>query len=376
MTETYTPPEPESMIKVSLLTGFLGSGKTTLLNALVKRPDMGETAVLINEFGEIGLDHQLIEKVDEDTILLSSGCLCCTVRDDLSRALHELFLKRVKGDVPPFERVLIETTGLADPAPVIHTLMTDRVIVNRYTLDAIVTTVDAVNGDLQLDQYPESVKQAAVADRVLITKCDLAKPDAVAALERGLRNLNPGAPIFRVEHGRIEPEKLFDAGLYNPKTKSIDVQRWLRDEEILAHEEGHESHGDGHGHHHQHDHDSADARGQDPHDVNRHDARIRAYCVTQDEPLDWQAFVAWIRTLIALHGDDLLRVKGVVNIAGQDGPIAVHGVQHLFHDPVYLPEWPDADRRSRIVFIARDLERAEVEKRLEELKKAVAAKKG
>jgi G3E family GTPase len=208
MTETYTPPEPEAMIKVSLLTGFLGSGKTTLLNQLVKHPGMGETAVLINEFGEIGLDHQLIEKVDEDTILLSSGCLCCTVRDDLSRALHELFLKRVQGQVPPFERVLIETTGLADPAPVIHTLMTDRVIVNRYTLDSIVTTVDAVNGDLQLDQYPESVKQAAVADRVLITKCDLAKPDDVAKLESGLRGLNPGAPIFRVEKGHIDPDKL------------------------------------------------------------------------------------------------------------------------------------------------------------------------
>jgi G3E family GTPase len=373
MTETFTPPEPEAVIKVSLLTGFLGSGKTTLLNALVKRPDMGETAVLVNEFGEIGIDHELIEKVDEESILLSSGCLCCTVRDDLSRALHELFLKRAKGDIPPIERVLIETTGLADPAPVIHTLMTDRVIVNRYSLDAIVTTIDAVNGDLQLDQYPESVKQAAVADRLLITKCDLAKPADVERLERGLRNLNPGAPIYRVAKGAIEPAKLFDAGLYNPTTKTIDVQRWLRDEAILAHQGEHE-HGHGHGHHH-HDHAEAAARSQDPHDVNRHDASIRAYCVTQDEPLDWQAFVAWIRTLIALHGDDLLRVKGIVNIAGQDGPIAIHGVQHLFHDPVYLPAWPSADRRSRIVFIARNLEQAAVEKRLEELKQAVAAKK-
>jgi G3E family GTPase len=373
MTETYTPPEPESVIKVSLLTGFLGSGKTTLLNALVKRTDMGHTAVLVNEFGDIGIDHHLIEKVDEDTVLLNSGCLCCTVRDDLARALHEIFLKRAKGEIPPIERVLIETTGLADPAPVIHTLMTDRVIVNRYSLDAIVTTVDAVNGDLQLDRYPESIKQAAVADRLLITKCDMAKPEAIAALERGLRDLNPGAPIFKVSHGQIEPAKLFDAGLYDPKTKTIDVQRWLHDEAILAHEQEHK-HGD-HGHDHGHHHGEGDARGQDPHDVNRHDANIRAYCVTQDEPLDWQAFVAWIRTLIALHGDDLLRVKGIVNIVGQEGPIAIHGVQHLFHDPVHLPAWPSADRRSRIVFIARNLERAEVEKRLDELKAAVAAKK-
>jgi G3E family GTPase len=372
MTETYTPPEPESVIKVSLLTGFLGSGKTTLLNALLKHPDMGHTAVLVNEFGEIGIDHHLIEKVDEDTILLNSGCLCCTVRDDLARALHEIFLKRAKGEIPPIERVLIETTGLADPAPVIHTLMTDRVIVNRYSLDAIVTTVDAVNGDLQLDKYPESIKQAAVADRLLITKCDMAKPDTVAALERGLHNLNPGAPVFHVSHGNIDPAKLFDAGLYNPQTKTIDVQRWLHDEAVLAHEQEH--HGHGHGHHH-HDHGEAEARDQDPHDVNRHDASIRAYCVTQDEPLDWQAFVAWIRTLIALHGDDLLRVKGIVNIIGQEGPIAIHGVQHLFHDPIHLAEWPNDDHRSRIVFIARNLDRAEVEKRLEELKQTVAAKK-
>ena len=177
MTEAHTPPEPEEIVQTSLLTGFLGSGKTTLINALLKHPGMSETAVLVNEFGEIGLDHHLIERIDEDTVLLNAGCLCCTVRDDLARVLRELFIKRVKGDVPPFTRVLIETTGLADPAPVIHTLMTDRVIANRFALDGVVTAVDGVNGDIQLGRHRESIKQAAVADRIVITKGDLAEDE-------------------------------------------------------------------------------------------------------------------------------------------------------------------------------------------------------
>ena len=363
MNEQDTTPEPESMVSVSLLTGFLGSGKTTLLNALVKHPAMADTAVLVNEFGEIGLDHQLIEKIDEETVLLNAGCLCCSVRGDLARALRELFVKRVKGDIPPIDRVLIESTGLADPAPIIHTLMTDRVIANRFTLDGIITTVDAVNGDMQLDQHTESIKQAAVADRIVMTKCDLADDKQVERLERGLNRLNPGAPIFRVANGDIHPDNLFDAGLYNPATKTLDVQRWLREE---AYADNADTEGHGHDHHHDHVH------GQDPHDVNRHDERIRAYCITYDEPLHWDAFVAWIRTLITLHGDNLLRIKGIVNIEGQPQPIAVHGVQHLFHDPVQLPGWPDDDHRSKLVFITTDLERSVVEKKLTELQRAAA----
>lgn len=346
MTNRHTPPEPETLVQVSLLTGFLGSGKTTLLNRLIKNPKMGETAVLVNEFGEIGLDHQLVEKIDDETVLLNAGCLCCTVRGDLARALRDLFVKRVKGDIPPINRVLIETTGLADPAPIIHTLMTDPVISNRYALDGVITTIDAVNGDLQLDQYSESVKQAAVADRLILTKCDVAAEDAIVLLERGLGHINPGAPVYRAAHGDVDPDVLFNAGLYNPETKTADVRRWLREEAYLADDEDHD-------HHH--------------HDVNRHDDRIRAYCITRDAPLDWGAFVAWIRTLIETHGDRLLRIKGIVNIEGQDKPIAIHGVQHLFHDPVQLPGWPDDDRRSRIVFITRDLDRAVVDAKLAEL---------
>ncbi len=342
-------------IQVSLLTGFLGSGKTTLLNRLVKHPGMVETAVLINEFGEIGLDHQLVERIDENTVLLNAGCLCCTVQGDLVNALSDLFVKRMKEMVPSFHRVLIETTGLADPAPIIHTLMTAPVVCDRFALDGIVTTVDAVNGMSQLDRHEESVKQAAVADRIVITKSDLAEPEALAALEARLRVLNPAAPIETAVMGEIDPAALFDTGLYDPKTKTVDVQRWLRDE---AYADRH--HDYDHGHHHHHD-------------VNRHDASIAAFCVTRDEPIDWEAFVAWVRILIGQHGEKLLRIKGILNIAGREKPIAVHGVQHMFHDPAELAEWPDGDKRSRIVFITRDLDRSVIEEKLDSLTAQAAA---
>ena len=335
-------PPDEAPIQVSLLTGFLGSGKTTLLNRLLKRPDMAETAVLVNEFGEVGLDHQLIERIDENTVLLNAGCLCCTVQGDLVEALSNLFVRRIKKEVPDFRRVLIETTGLADPAPVIHTLMTAPLISSRYALDGIIVTVDAVNADMQLDRYAESVKQAAVADRIVITKADL--EPVSEALEARLAGLNPGAPRYRAVMGDIDPALLFDAGLYDPATKTIDVQRWLRDEAYAE---------KAHRHHH--------------HDVNRHDDSISAFCMNRDEPVDWEAFVAWIRILIGQHGEKLLRIKGILNIAGRDRPIAIHGVQHMFHDPAELPEWPDQDRRSRMVFITRDLDRSVIERKLDQL---------
>lgn len=361
MTEEAANDANNEPIQVSLLTGFLGSGKTTLLNKLVKHPDMVETAVLINEFGEIGLDHQLVERIDENTVLLNAGCLCCTVQGDLVNALSDLFIKRVKEQVPYFRRVLIETTGLADPAPVIHMLMTAPVISNRYALDGIITTVDAVNADSQMNRHEESVKQAAVADRIVITKTDLVETPALEALEARLNTLNPGAPKIRVVMGEIGPETLFDTGLYDPKTKSVDVRRWLRDEAYETHDHGH-----GNDHHH-HDH---------AHDVNRHDASISAFCVTRDAPIDWEAFVAWIRILIGQHGEKLLRIKGILNIAGRDKPIAVHGVQHLFHDPAELAAWPDDDRRSRLVFITRDLDQSVIEDKLDSLSEQAAALDG
>jgi len=328
--------QPPERLPVSVLTGFLGSGKTTLLKYLLTRPELSDTAVVINEFGEVGLDHVLVEAAREDMVLLASGCLCCTVRGDLVDALRRLFKRRAKGEIPHFRRVVIETTGLADPAPVLQTLMQDPLLSDVYRLDGVIVTVDAVNAMDQLDRQAESVKQAAVADRLVLTKTDLA--GEVAALRDRLRLLNPAAPILMAEQGRIDPALILDAGLYNPTTKSLEAQAWLRSE----------AYGEG-GHDHSHDH---------PLDRNRHDDHIRAFCLTWERPLDWGRFADWIESLIALHGADLLRIKGLLNVAGSSGPVAIHGVQHLFHPPVELPAWPDGDRKTRLVFITRDIEPA------------------
>ncbi len=346
-----TSTEPSSLIPVTLLTGFLGSGKTTVLNHVLKQPEMAATAVIVNEFGEIGLDHLLVERSSEDVVLLNSGCLCCTVRGDIVDTLTNLFVDRVKGKVPFFTRVAIETTGLADPAPILHTLMTDPIVAARYMLDGVVTTVDAVNGAGTLDRQPEAVKQAAMADRLLLTKPDLAEPGVRRAIETRLQALNPSAALVPVAHGAVDPSVLFNIGFYDPATKSVDVQRWLRDEKFEAE----------HGHQHEHP------------DVNRHDDRIRAFCITRERPISWAALSAWLDGLATMRGDDLLRLKAIVALSDRPGqPVVLHGVQHLFHPPVLLPEWPSPDHRTRMVFITRDLPREAIEATLAAFDDAVA----
>jgi G3E family GTPase len=329
-------------LPVTLLTGFLGSGKTTVLNHLLRQPGLARTAVIINELGEIGIDHDLVETATEDFVLLKSGCVCCSVRSDLIDTLRELFLKRVRGQIAEFDRVVIETTGLADPAPVLHTLTGDPLVTARYRLDGVIATVDAVNGDDTLDRAFEAVKQAAVADRILLTKTDLAEAEAAGRLTARLRALNPAAPIVPVGNGAVDPACLFDIGLYNPATKSLDVQRWL-DEEAFAS-------------HHNHDHDNG---------LSRHDDNIRSFVFTLDHPIASAALTRWLEMLVAFQGPDLLRVKGLVNVADRAGPLVIQGVQHIFHPPEELAAWPSDDRRTRIVFITRGLEETALRKMLD-----------
>ncbi len=341
---------PDEPLAISVLTGFLGSGKTTLLKELLQHPDMDETAVIVNEFGEIGLDHLLVESSSEDIVLMNSGCLCCTVRGDLVETIRKLYKQRLMKEVPTFNRIVIETTGLADPAPILQTLMSDPFLSDRFRLDGVIATVDAINGTETLNNHQESIKQAAVADRLLLTKTDLSKDGDFRDLLARLKELNPTASIFKIAKGQIDPAQLFNAGLYNPETKTLDVQNWLKAE---AFEDSHKhNHDHDHGHHHHHDHGHHHVHSHDP---NRHDDKVHAFCLTHDKPLDWDQLNSWVDMLITLYGSNLLRIKGLLNIEGDEKPIVIHGVQHIFHPPVMLEGWPDKDRRSKIVFIVKDL---------------------
>jgi len=340
---------------VSLITGFLGSGKTTLLNKLLRHPGMADSAVIINEFGEVSLDHLLVEQVDGEVAVLASGCVCCTLRSDLEDTLRALLAKRDRSEVPPFRRILIETTGLADPAPIVQLLLNNPLLSHFVRLDTIVTTVDAVNAAQQLDEHSEAVKQAAIADRLLMTKTDLGTADAAARLKARLAHLNPGAALEIVHFGDIDPDRLFGAALFDPERKSADVRRWINETAYEAHQD--------HDHHHHHH-------------THGHDREIHAFCMTFEGPLDWMTVSDWLGALRRERGDGLLRVKGILNLAGENAPVAIHGVHHVFHPPVLLNSWPDADRRSRIVFITRGLERQEIEDSWRRLSAAVASASG
>jgi len=349
------PPPP---IPLTIFTGFLGAGKTTLLNRLLVAPELADTLVLINEFGDVGLDHLFIEKVDGDMVLMSSGCVCCTIRGDLVNTLEDLLRKLDNGRIKPFRRVILETTGLADPAPILHAIMYHPYLLMRFRLDGVVTVIDAVNGAATLDAHEEAVKQAAVADRLVITKTDLPEGAArVAALTARLAALNPGARQLIAVKGEATPSALLDCGLFDPETKTPRVKEWLNAEAVTtAHDHA------SHHHHDDHDHDHDHHHHHHAHDPNRHDAHIRAFCLTGDKPFAPSSFEAFIELLRGTHGPKLLRVKGIVALSDDvNRPVVIHGVQHVFHPPQRLDAWPDDDHRTRIVFILKDLDERFIE---------------
>ncbi len=319
-----------NLTPVNIITGFLGSGKTTLLQRLLRSRELSDVAVLVNEFGEVGLDHHLLQGVAESTLLLENGCVCCAVRGDLQKAMRDLVSGRMRGDIPNFRRVVVETSGLADPAPITYTLLSEAVLRHHFRLSGIITTIDAVNGATQLDRFAEAVKQVSMADRLVVTKTDLAEEASIMALQAKLRTFNLSAQILQATDVGEDFHWLLTDDIYDPDGKFREASRWS----------------------------AVEVRGGDSHE---HTADVRSFAVIFDLPLDWTAFGVWVSMLLHRHGADILRLKGLLNVEGVPTPVLVNGVQHIVHPPSHLETWPDADRRSRLVFIVRGLSCAPIE---------------
>ena len=326
-----------SQISVTVITGFLGSGKTTLLSSVLKKKELQKTAVIINEFGEIGLDHALIEHTDENIVELQSGCICCTIQGDLNKTLIDLFDKMMNGKVSSFNRILIETTGLANPVPIIHTLMSSIELIRIYSLDGVITVVDSINGEKTLDLHEESLKQLALAEKIIISKTDIVDKDEIKSLVFRIKEINPVSQIIFSKFGNIPLEEIFGLGAYDPYKKSADVKNWLAAEKYK----------DKKHHHH--------------HDVNRHNENIRAFSMMSENPVNMIAFSFFRDMITAALGANLLRMKGIVNIAGEERPAVIHGVQHIFHPVQWLETWPDNDRRTKLVFITQNIKKEQIE---------------
>jgi G3E family GTPase len=318
---------------VNVVTGFLGSGKTTLLARLLRSPELSDVAVLVNEFGEVGLDHHLLQGVTESTLLLENGCLCCAVRGDLQKALRDLLSRRMRGDVPYFRRVVIETSGLADPAPIVYTLLSEAVLRHHFRLSVIITTVDAVNGTSQLAGFAEAVKQVSMADRLIVTKTDLSDQASLAALRTQLRALNRPAQILESGDIRCAIHRVLTDDIYDADGKFRETGHWTA-EEI------------------------------DDHNAHVHTAGVNSFAAIFVRPLDWTAFGVWASMLLHRHGADVLRLKGLLNVVGVPTPVLINAVQHIVHPPSHLERWPDEDRRSRLVLIVRGLQCARIERSL------------
>ena len=326
-----------NQIPVTVITGFLGSGKTTLLSSILKKKELQKTAVIINEFGEIGLDHALIEHTDENIVELQSGCICCTIQGDLNKTLIDLFDKMMNGKVSSFNRVLIETTGLANPVPIIHTLMSSIELIRIYSLDGVITVVDSVNGEKTLDLHEESLKQLALAEKIILSKTDIVDKDEIKSLVFRIKEINPVSQIIFSKFGNIPLEEIFGLGAYDPYKKSADVKNWLAAEKYK----------DKKHHHH--------------HDVNRHNENIRAFSMMSENPVNMIAFSFFRDMITAALGANLLRMKGIINIAGEERPAVIHGVQHIFHPVQWLETWPDNDRRTKLVFITQNIKKEQIE---------------